>query len=191
MGIAYRKYSALVNSRRLAYALKYKPESIGLTLSKKRWAPLDVVLRELQLTMEDLLEVIEKNNNRKFTLNEEKTQIRVTYGHTPEIRLGYKSKKPPPYLYHGTALRFQTSIEKLGLVKGQRLHVHLYRDMETAKEVGKRHKAFLVFKVSARKMYDENHKFFRTDSGVWLTKHVPYRYLEVVYKEHNASVAQW
>ncbi len=60
-------------------------------------------------------------------------------GHSTEsVAISYAEKVPPEFLYHGTATRFMASILKEGLKPGERQHVHLSEDVQTATAVGQR-----------------------------------------------------
>ncbi|WP_262909693.1 RNA 2'-phosphotransferase [Niabella pedocola] len=69
------------------------------------------------------------------------------------------------------------SILSTGLEKRNRQHVRLSSDMETAIKVGQRHGKPVVLKVAAGQMYTDDFVFYLSDNGVWLTEHVPVRYL--------------
>ena len=84
---------------------------------------------------------------------------------------------PPEFLYHGTASRFIESIQKTGLEKRSRHHVHLSLELDTAKSVGGRHGKPVILVVRAKEMHDKGLKFFVSDNGVWLTDHVPVDYI--------------
>ena len=87
-------------------------------------------------------------------------------------------------MYHGTADRFIKSIMKEGLKSMSRLYVHLSKDIETANKVGKRHGKRhgkpIILKVHSRQMYQEGIKFYLSENGVWLTKKVDVKYLEMI-----------
>lgn len=85
---------------------------------------------------------------------------------------------PPDILYHGTGVKYCSSINKQGLIPKSRLYVHLSKDIETATNVGSRHGESFIYKVRAKDMYDDGYKFFLSQNGVWLTKEVPICYLE-------------
>ena len=51
------------------------------------------------------------------------------------------TETPPDELFHGTVERFLPSILSEGLNKGRRHHVHLSKDVETARRVGARRAA--------------------------------------------------
>ena len=58
-----------------------------------------------------------------------------------------------------------------------RQHVHLSIDVQTAKNVGQRHGKPAVLKILAKKMYQEGFEFFISENKVWLTEHVPTRFI--------------
>jgi putative RNA 2'-phosphotransferase len=73
--------------------------------------------------------------------------------------------------------RFLEAIWAEGLKKGQRHHVHLSKDVETARKVGARRGKPIILKVDAGRMHRNGHKFFLSANGVWLTETVPPDYL--------------
>ena len=81
-------------------------------------------------------------------------------------------------LYHGTATRFVDSIQRQGLLKRGRQHVHLSADDDTATKVGMRHRAPVVLIVHAAAMAAACHLFFCSDNGVWLTDAVPATFID-------------
>ena len=80
---------------------------------------------------------------------------------------------PPPLLYHGTARRHLDGIRANGLLPGQRQHVHLSADCETARRVGSRHGPPVVLKVRSGDLAATGHRFWHSANGVWLTDRVP------------------
>ena len=82
-------------------------------------------------------------------------------------------------LWHGTGEKYRESIEKKGLIPKSRLYVHLSADYETAVSVGSRHGRPVVYRVLTEKMIHDGYKFFVSANGVWLTKEVPVKYLEI------------
>jgi putative RNA 2'-phosphotransferase len=94
------------------------------------------------------------------------------------VDLQLEEREPPEVLYHGTVERFLPAILAEGLDKGKRHHVHLSKDVETARKVGARRGKPVVLKVDAGGMYRDGHKFFISANGVWLTDAVPPSYLE-------------
>jgi putative RNA 2'-phosphotransferase len=169
-------------SKFLSLVLRHRPERIGLTLDEEGWAKVSELLQRMNevghpLTRELLLRVVEQNDKRRFRMSEDGTRIRANQGHSLGIDLALPEAIPPELLYHGTATRFLDSILEHGLSRGERNHVHLSLDVETATRVGARHGRPVVLTVAAGEMQRAGHAFFVAEKGVWLTEHVPGSYL--------------
>lgn len=169
-------------SKFLSLVLRHKPEAIGITLEEGGWVQVDELLAGMArkgraIDFQQLAEIVETNNKRRFAFDETRTKIRAVQGHSQEVALGYTPVEPPPQLFHGTVERFLSSIREKGLLRGQRQHVHLSRDMETAQIVGKRRGNPVVLSVDAHAMHRDGHEFYLAENGVWLTDHVPALYI--------------
>ncbi len=172
-------------SKFLSLVLRHKPEVIGLNLDEQGWVPTEELIskynanRHFPITFEELDYVVQHNNKKRFAFNEDNSKIRASQGHSLEIKLNYDPLEPPEFLYHGTALKFLTSIEKTGIEKRNRHHVHLSANLDTALNVGSRHGKPVILKISAQKMHADGHQFFCSENEVWLTEGVPVEYFEV------------
>jgi putative RNA 2'-phosphotransferase len=169
-------------SRLLSRILRHAPEDAGLTLQPGGWVLLDDLVSGLQaashdLSREAILRVVAESDKKRFTLSEDGQRIRAAQGHSVEVDLGLAPCPPPDVLFHGTATKSLDRIRTEGLRPGNRRHVHLSPDEETAKKVGQRHGRPVVLKVDTAVMHREGHLFWMADNGVWLTDHVPPRYL--------------
>ena len=80
-------------------------------------------------------------------------------------------------LYHGTRLAVLPAILDQGLRPMGRRHVHLSADAETALVVGRRHGPPVVLVVDSGGMHAAGHRFYGSVNGVWLSDHVPARFL--------------
>jgi putative RNA 2'-phosphotransferase len=172
-------------SRFLSLVLRHKPEQIGITLDSNGWTDVHVLLQKMKafgyhITKSDLITIVEQNDKQRFAFNNIRTEIRASQGHSVNVDLNLSQIIPPQLLFHGTAKQFVGSIFKYGIVKGKRQHVHLSHTIETAKKVGSRHGEPVIFKIYARKMYDDGYKFYQSDNGVWLTDVVPVDYFEIM-----------
>jgi putative RNA 2'-phosphotransferase len=166
-------------SKRLSYILRHAPDSVGLTLDENGWASVHDLMSKFgsPLSIESLNEVVETNEKKRFAFNDDLTKIRASQGHSIEIDLAYQPTSPPEFLFHGTATRFLDSIKKEGLLKGSRHHVHLSLDAVTARKVGSRHGSPFILTVKSRDMYEAGYAFFVSENDVWLTEHVPTRFI--------------
>lgn len=169
-------------SKLLSLVLRHKPETIGIKLDDQGWTDVRHLLDKLNqtdmvITRETLQHVIETNTKKRFAFDETGDKIRANQGHSVEVDLGYQPQLPPAILYHGTNEKSLASILHTGLVKKDRHHVHLSADVETAIKVGQRHGKPIVLDVLAEQMSNEGHTFYLSDNSVWLTDHIPARFL--------------
>jgi putative RNA 2'-phosphotransferase len=122
---------------------------------------------------------VAENNKKRFTFNDDGSKIRANQGHSISVELDLQSQEPPDILYHGTAKRFLDSIMENGLIAGQRNHVHLSDNLETAIMVGKRHGKVEVLIIDTKSMIKDGKKFFLSKNGVWLTDSVEKQYFRI------------
>lgn len=169
-------------SKFLSLILRHQPESIGLKLDENGWADVEELRaksakRRIYFTPEELDEVVETNNKKRFAFNEDKTMIRASQGHSIDIDLALEAKQPPEFLYHGTAEANITSILEKGIEKRTRQHVHLSADKETATKVGMRHGKPVILTIRTGTMHQEGLSFYQSANGVWLTDFVDAKYI--------------
>jgi putative RNA 2'-phosphotransferase len=166
-------------SKRLSYILRHAPDSVGLQLDENGWANVHDLMSKFgrPLSIEDLNEVVETNEKKRFAFNDDLTKIRASQGHSIEVDLAYQPTPPPEFLFHGTATRFIESIKKDGLLKGSRHHVHLSLDEVTARKVGARHGSPVILTLKSKEMYEAGYVFYVSENDVWLTEHVPTRFI--------------
>lgn len=173
-------------SKYISLILRHKPETIGIMLDEHGWANVWELIEGIRETqspefdMEALEEIVQTDNKQRYSFNEDKTLIRANQGHSIPVDVELQETVPPEYLWHGSAMKYFNSISEQGLIPKSRLYVHLSGDLETAKNVGKRHGEPVIFKVLSGDMVRDGYKFYRSVNGVWLTKQVPVRYLEKV-----------
>ena len=169
-------------SKFLSLILRHQPENIDLKLDENGWANVEE-LREksakknMCFTLDELDEVVETNNKKRFAFNEDKTMIRASQGHSIDIDLALEAQQPPDFLYHGTAETNISSILNKGIEKRNRQHVHLSADKETATRVGMRHGKPVILTIRSGKMYEDGLSFYLSANGVWLTDFVDAKYI--------------
>ena len=169
-------------SKYMSLILRHKPDAIGITLDEHGWANVDELIagiaKDNEFNMEILEEIVRTDEKQRYSINEDKTLIRANQGHSIPVDVELEELVPPEILWHGTGEKYVTSIDKQGLIPKSRLYVHLSKDEETAINVGSRHGKPVIYLVSAKKMYEDGYKFYRSVNGVWLTKGVPLQYLQ-------------
>ncbi|MBP2617257.1 RNA 2'-phosphotransferase [Chryseobacterium jejuense] len=169
-------------SKFLSLILRHQPETIGLKLDENGWADVEELRtksakKRVYFSLEELDEVVETNNKKRFAFNEDKTRIRASQGHSINIDLALEEIQPPDFLYHGTAEANISSIMAKGIEKRSRQHVHLSADKETATKVGMRHGKPIILTIRTGIMYEEGIAFYQSANGVWLTEFVDPKYI--------------
>lgn len=170
-------------SKFLSLILRHKPETVGVKLDSNGWVDVDKLLEGCRKAGKNisgaLLErVVVENDKMRFSFNANKTKIRANQGHSKQVDVELEEQAPPLILYHGTLARNEKSIRERGLVKMNRLHVHLSIDTKSARKVAERRVgAPMICKIDSAAMARDGLKFFRSVNGVWLTECVPPQYI--------------
>lgn len=169
-------------SKFLSKHLRHDPKGLGLTLQTGGWVAVNDLLAACQRTgfhisRADLDTVVAENDKQRFAYDATGTRIRANQGHSVEVDLQLEVVAPPPILYHGTGHVTADAIERDGLRKMRRHHVHLSTDVPTALRVGARHGKPVIFEVDSAGMQRDGFKFFCSENGVWLVDEVPPKYL--------------
>lgn len=174
-------------SKFLSYVLRHSPETINLKLDENGWAIVDELIEKAnknrnefhkELDFEIISQIVETNDKKRFTFNEDLTKIRANQGHSISVDLELQPQIPPDELYHGTVAKFMDVILKDGLQKMSRQHVHLSKDKETAIKVGNRRGAAIILKINTSQMVKDGYLFYCSENGVWLTDEVPSKYIQ-------------
>lgn len=166
----------------IALILRHKPEVIGIAIDEHGWANVDELITGISkqycdFNMSQLEKIVASDDKQRYSFNETKTLIRANQGHSIFVDVELEKKCPPEVLYHGTATKYETSIDESGLVSKSRLYVHLSADIDTAITVGKRHGEPVIYEILAENMQNAGYDFFLSANGVWLTKCVPKEFL--------------
>ncbi|MDO8264126.1 MAG: RNA 2'-phosphotransferase [Gallionella sp.] len=171
-------------SRFLSFALRHGPDKVGIGLDSNGWASIEELVRQSnrcgrRLSPELIRTIVATSDKQRFAISGDGLYIRANQGHSiAAIDVALAPVEPPKFLFHGTAQRFVASILTTGISKRSRNHVHLSADESTAIHVGQRHGKPVVLRILARAMHAEGHEFFLSANGVWLTDHVPLRFIQ-------------
>lgn len=172
-------------SKFLSLVLRHKPEEIGLILDDEGWASVNELIEKinntgLALTFEDLKEVVETNDKKRFVFSNDFSMMRANQGHSIDVDLKLEPVTPPTILYHGTAEKNIASILEKGILKQDRNYVHLSADIDTATKVGMRYGKPIIIEVLALKMHNNGHLFYLSDNNVWLTDFVDSNFIHQI-----------
>jgi len=175
----------LKTSRALSYWLRHAPDAGNLSLDSAGWVDTKDVLGALDRaglpnTHDDLTRVVAESDKNRFELSLDGTRIRARQGHSIAVDAGWVEAIPPATLYHGTVERFIASIMREGLIAKSRHHVHLSKDAETARIVGRRRGAPTILEIDAEGLTRAGFRLLLSSNGVWLVDSVPSEYLRVL-----------
>jgi len=170
-------------SKFLSLVLRHQPEEIGLTLDHEGWADVAELIEKMnkkggRLDFALLQIIVDTNDKKRYSFNEDKTRIRANQGHSVEVDLNLVAQEPPAILYHGTTDRYIDVISKNGIQRMNRHHVHLTTTKATALNVGSRHGKPVLLAINALKMHEQKYEFYLSANGVWLTDEVPPAFID-------------
>ena len=182
--------SIVTISKFMSKYLRHEPEALGLNLEAGGWVLITDLLDGAErhgfpITKAELLQVVAENDKQRFALDNSETKVRANQGHSTSVDLQLNEVEPPPHLYHGTVSKFLDVILIEGLKKMNRHDVHLSKEIGTAAKVGERRGKPIILVVDSAKMAADGYKFRLSENGVWLTGHVPPKYIRLM--EGNAT----
>jgi putative RNA 2'-phosphotransferase len=175
-------------SKFMSLVLRHEPQALGVTLDQNGWTDFGVFAEKMKgkfgTSEADLRRLISTNPKQRFIL--ENGRVRANQGHSLDVDLALEATMPPDVLFHGTTLSAWVSIKTQGLLKQDRQHVHLSKDVETAEIVAKRRKGpWIILAVDAKTMHTTQ-QFFLSANAVWLVDNVPPEHIKI-QKEWGTS----
>ena len=132
-----------------------------------------------KVTPQQLLLVAGAMGEPRFELDVDSSEIRATYGHSTRVKMTYKQKKAPEYLFHATPLTNLRSIfeARSGLKSMARQMVHLSEDVAAAEGTASRwNEPFVVLRMRSESI--DGLEFAANDT--WLAPTVAADDLEVL-----------
>ena len=167
-------------SQKLSYLLRHNPED--LSMDKRGWVKVEDMLNKLDISKEELDEIVSTNNKKRFGYNNDKSLIRANQGHSARLNLRIKFDEVqfPTDYYHGTDSNTANIILREGLKPMKRAYVHLSKSIMTATTVGKRHgKEVIIFIIDGNQMKQDGYKIYQSENDVILVDEVPLKYLKI------------
>jgi putative RNA 2'-phosphotransferase len=165
-------------SKFLSLVLRHDPGRIGITLDDAGWTDVAALLAAcaahgVPITRDELAAIVATSDKRRFAFSPDGARIRASQGHSVDVDLQLAPAIPPDTLFHGTVERALDGIRAAGLLPGERHHVHLSADRDTASLVGARRGRPVILTIRAGAMAAAGHTFYQSANGVWLVDHVP------------------
>jgi len=171
-----------MSGKYLSWILRHRPDALGLTLQPGGWVDVEALLKGLEATEHAmsfgvLRATVAADSKGRFSFDADETRIRANQGHSATVELQLLAEDPPSVLFHGTVARFLDSIRAVGLLRGERHHVHLASNEASAIEVGSRRGRPILLRIDSAQMKADGYVFYCSTNGVWLTESVPPGYL--------------
>jgi putative RNA 2'-phosphotransferase len=168
-------------SKFMSLVLRHEPQALGVTLDQNGWTDFGVFAEKMNSKFDvseaELKRLIATNPKQRFIL--ENGRVRANQGHSLNVDLALEATTPPDVLFHGTTQSAWASIKTQGLLKQDRQHVHLSKDVETAEIVAKRRKGpWIILAVDAKTMHTTQ-QFFLSANAVWLVESVPQEHIRI------------
>jgi len=159
-------------NKQISYWLRHKPGKANLILDEYGWTDINDILKALnnKLSKEDLIEMNEKSNKKRWEFDLPNNKIRATHGHSLNVKLPLNPETPPDTLFHGTSTKYINQIIKEGLKPKSRKYLHLTDDLSMAIETGHRHGKLVIIEITTKLLEDK--KFYNTSKNVWLTTNI-------------------
>ena len=167
-------------SKSLSYILRHGAEKEGIALDAQGFASVDDLLKLPQLrrfTLANIELAVSSNEKQRFTLKRSdsgKMLIRATQGHSiqleqPDIRPVLDSTQYP-VVVHGTQWRLWPTIQREGLSRMSRTHIHFAQGLpgEAGVISGMRQSCNLLIFVDLTKAISAGLQFFVSANGVLL-----------------------
>ena len=177
-------------SKRLSWILRHGASQEGLTMDSAGWVSIQRLLQLLNLEPQDLDRVIQENNKARFEVKGE--NIRASQGHSLEqlpvtqeaLEASWMVYLPQnsDFIWHATQTNCLSSIQRDGILRGKRSHIHLASTKES--KVGKRNGAPILLQVSVKCLHSKGQEVFVSSNDVILTRYVP---PSCIFKVHDTE----
>lgn len=173
-------------SRSIVKCLRHSPQEWNIVLDKNGWAKTIDILDRFNISKQQLEEIVITNDKKRLQFSDNNDLIRAAQGHSIDINIenSWQLVTDIDFLYHGTSKQNLDSILANGLQKMNRTHVHLSKTKEVAISVGlRKDQNPTILTIDSKQMIKSGYKIYMSSNGVYLTDHVPVRYIFIEQKE--------
>lgn len=167
-------------SKSLSYLLRHGAIKEKLPIDPQGWVSITAILqnnrlKSLKATQRDIEGIVASNDKQRFKLKSENgfMYICANQGHTlahitPDLTL-LTLETMPTNVYHGTYVNKLESIEKEGLKRMSRNHIHMTSDADWS-VLGIRKNCSVLIYIDTTKCLKDGFEFWRSENGVILCK---------------------
>jgi putative RNA 2'-phosphotransferase len=172
-------------SRTLSKLLRHDPTP--LKLNSDGWMCVDSILNHFNITLIDLKNIVETNDKKRFSFNDDETLICANQGHSSNVAINKKlsqitSIQKTFLLYHGTDQKAHDLIILSSLRAGNRQHVHWTTNLELAQfranqKAIKNKSTGVIITMDVKNYLSNKGKLYLSDNNVYLTPDVENQFL--------------
>ena len=137
------------------------------------------LLNKIKILLKDLQHIVDNNDKKRFSFNDDETKIRANQGHSIEVDVELSISIPPKFLYHGICAKmYMVSFHFQETLFFD--FFYIFRCCyDTALNVAKRYcknDTPHIFKIDTYPMIVDNIKFYLSENGVWLVNTINPKY---------------
>lgn len=175
-------------SKAVSYILRHGAEKLGIPISKEGWVRVAAVIAEVRksypaFSQAILEQIVREDEKGRYSFNPAMDEIRANQGHSlDKVEIKFQKKIPPVTLYHGTTAEGFLGIQKTGIQRMKRHHVHLIDVIDSIHSVGMRRGSEVIIEIDTRDMVKDGIEFFQSENGVWLTNYVDIKYFRDIIR---------
>jgi len=176
-------------SRTLSKILRHDPAE--LVMDDKGWISTTSIIKKFNITLNDLIYIVDTNDKKRFVLNDDNSKIRAAQGHSKGVAdnkefIKLTASQTSFDLYHGTDKLTAEKIMNSSIHTGNRNHVHWTKNLtlanKRASQRSNQTKVEGVFIVLDGKKYmGDGNVIYVSENEVYLTDEVPAKYLRIEY----------
>lgn len=180
-------------SKRLSWLLRHGASGEGIHMTASGFVKVSDLLRLRQFkgyTVDDVRKVVEENMKQRFELEGDletgELIIRANQGHSidvPDLELMELRPGDVSVAYHGTFQRVLPEIQRQGLSRMTRQHIHMTERLPGSGNVisGMRQNCNAVIQIDVTQAVSDGIKFYKSKNGVILSPGNQYGYIESKY----------
>lgn len=159
--------------------------SENLKINKEGYVLVEDLLHKLNISKEELDNIVETNNKKRFEYSDDNCYIKARQGHSNKNITNLELKELTindniNFLYHGTSSEYSESIIKNGLSPMNRQHVHWTKDIDlaTKRSLQKTKYDFknVICILNVMKFLKDGNKIYVSNNDVYLTGVVDEKY---------------
>lgn len=192
--------------RRLARTCRHDPERLGLEMDLNGWVDIRELVDALRdkesrrferwLRPHHVKAVVECDKKGRYEVRG--NTVRATYGHTVEIELDLPTEDIPSALFFPCSDEDLAVIMDIGILPGNRSHVHLSQTVAKAAEAGRlggqKLRRPVILEIDTAQMTANGDTVWKAGTTVYLAEKVEPQYLDRVEEEDgrlSPLISKW